>query len=57
MNLIMESIGKPVLFIRFNPDHKGYTQEEKESVLMDTLIDNMNREVLEDIEPIYLFYP
>lgn len=56
MNNIIISLGLPCKFIRYNPDNKNFTKKEKEDKLLQILDDNLYKDMLEDIEPEYLFY-
>lgn len=56
MNNISLSLDLPVKFIRYNPDNKEYTKQEKEIKLIEILDKYINLEELDNIEPIYLFY-
>ncbi len=56
MNNIITSIGLPTKFLRYNPDKKKISKKVKEELLIKTLKENMNKEFLEDLQPIYLFY-
>jgi hypothetical protein len=56
MNNISIGLGLPTKFIRYNPDKKGIRINKKEEKLLKVLKDNMNKEFVEDLEPIYLFY-
>ncbi len=56
MNNIITSIGLPTKFIRYNPDKKKISKKIKEEILIKFLKEEMEKEVLEDISPIYLFY-
>jgi hypothetical protein len=56
MNNICIGLGLPTKFIRYNPDKKGVRINIKEKLLLKTLNEELNKDVLDDIEPIYLFY-
>jgi hypothetical protein len=56
MNNISHSLGLPTKFIRYNPDNKKYSQEQKHQALLETIYKNKDLEYIENIEPIYLFY-
>ena len=56
MNNICISIGLPTKFIRYNPDKKGIKINKKEEILLKTLQNELYRESLDDLAPIYLFY-
>lgn len=56
MNNISDSLGLPSRFIRYNPDNDKYTKSEKETKLIETIKENMNKDFLKDLETIYLFY-
>ncbi len=56
MNNIITSIGLPAKFVRYNPDKKKISKKVKEETLIKTLKEEMDKELLEDISPIYLFY-
>jgi len=56
MNNISVGVGLPVLFIRYNPDGRKVSKEEKEKVLIETINRCIGKEYIENIEPIYLFY-
>jgi len=58
MNNIQMSIGLPCKFIRYNPDNKKFSKEEKEEKLIKILKEylNKNYEELKTEEPLYLYY-
>jgi hypothetical protein len=57
MNNISTGLGLPTLFIRYNPDLPGVKCKKKHRILIETLNKHLNKDVLEDPTPIYLFYP
>ncbi len=56
MNNIITSVGLPTKFIRYNPDKKKISKKQKEELLIKTIKEEMCKEYLEDLQPIYLFY-
>ena len=56
MNNIASGLGLPTKFIRYNPDKKGVRIDKKEEILLKTLKENMNKDYLENLETVYLFY-
>lgn len=56
MNNISIGLGLPCKFIRYNPDNKNFKKKEKQKKLIEILNENLYKEMLDDIEVIYLFY-
>ena len=56
MNNISSGIGLPVKFIRYNPDLKGIESTIKQDELLKVVQANMNKEFMEDLSVVYLFY-
>lgn len=56
MNNISSGLGLPTKFIRYNPDNKEFNKKHKENVLVNTIKENIDKEFIEDLLPIYLFY-
>ena len=56
MNNISSGIGLPVKFIRYNPDKKGIKSIIKQKELLEVVQANMNKEFMEDLSVVYLFY-
>ena len=56
MNHISIGIGLPTKFIRYNPDKKGVSKQIKEDSLIDCLKQELEKDYLNDLQPIYLFY-
>ena len=50
------AIGKPTRFIRYNPDHKTSSKEERHIKIRQTLDFHLNLVELTELEPVYLFY-
>jgi hypothetical protein len=57
MNNIGYALDKPVKFLRYNPDNKNFTKQNKEKVLLEEIQKIMNQEFLDNPSPKYLFYP
>lgn len=55
MNNIIMSLGLPVKFIRYNPENKKVTDTIKHQTLIKVLNEELNREFMENLDPIYLF--
>ena len=56
MNNISIGIGLPTKFIRYNPDKKGVPKQIKEDTLIDCVKRELEKDYLDDLQPIYLFY-
>lgn len=56
MNNIASGLGLPTKFIRYNPDKKGIRINKKEELLLETVNKYLNKDFLEDLEIVYLFY-
>jgi len=56
MNNISTIVGLPVKWIRYNPDKKSVSREDKEDVLIKTVKSYMNRNFLHNLDVEYLFY-
>lgn len=56
MNNISIGLGLPCKFIRYNPDNKNFKKKEKQEKLIEILNENLYKEMLDDIEVVYLFY-
>jgi Holliday junction resolvase-like predicted endonuclease len=56
MELIREALERPTKFIRYNPDNKQYNWRVKRKTLMEAVNKWINKEELENDEPIYLYY-
>jgi hypothetical protein len=57
MNNISMDLKKPTLFIRYNPDLTGVRKQKKHQVLIETLEKHLYKDTIQQLEPIYLFYP
>jgi hypothetical protein len=55
MNNTITTVGLPVKFIRYNPENKKVSDTIKHQTLIDLLNIELNREFMEDLDPIYLF--
>lgn len=49
------SVGLPVKFIRYNPENKKVNDTIKHETLITVLNEQLNREFMENLDPIYLF--
>jgi hypothetical protein len=56
MNNITLGLGLPTVFIRYNPDLKSVRQKVKQAKLLETLNIYLNKDLLIDPSPVYLFY-
>jgi hypothetical protein len=57
MNNISMDLSKPTLFIRYNPDLQGIRKNIKHQVLLETLEKHLYKDNIQQLEPVYLFYP
>jgi hypothetical protein len=56
MNNIAFGLGLPTKFIRYNPDKKGIKTKIKHKVLLETLNQVINKDFLQDLSSVYLYY-
>ena len=56
MELIKKALEFPTKFIRYNPDNNKYNWRVKRKTLIEKVNEWINKENLENDNPIYLFY-
>ena len=56
MNNISVGLGLPTRFIRYNPDKNGIRINIKEQELINVLNEELKKEFLDNLDPIYLNY-